>query len=273
MTHMLKVSSVTEGLKTDFMGRNCYSFEELESTNDRAFELAGSGAIEGTIVIAESQSSGRGRQGRAWISPGGVNIYASLVLRPSILPKRASQITLVAAVALAETLSLYLEGTGSMARIKWPNDIMVGGKKCAGILSEMKMKGREIDFMIVGIGINVNLKGSDIPCELSDIATSLYMERGGKVCDRARMINKICENMERWYKLYLARGFAEVKSAWNSYSDINGRQVKAASGSTDGSFLESYEEGLAMGINDAGALLLEKNDGTIVEIYAGDIIL
>jgi len=271
MTDYLSHENISSGLKTKFVGRNLYVFDELDSTNMTACEMAAKGAAEGTLVVADGQKAGRGRFGRKWYSPSGINLYLSVILRPSIKPELVSQLTLVAAVALVDALSPFIS-TRKRVEIKWPNDILVQGKKCAGILSEMKMDKSDVGYVVLGIGVNVNLRDHMIPAELSDISTSLLMESSDKEeVNRAQVLQSICENMETWYIKYQRDGFGEVKKAWNNYSGINGKYVKVASSKKGG--VHDYETGKALGINDDGALLLVKKNGEVVEVYAGDIIL
>lgn len=275
MTDFLSHENISADLKTKFVGRNLFLFDELDSTNTRAGEMAAKGAAEGTLIVTDGQKRGRGRLGRVWYSPRGVNIYLSIILRPAIKPDMVSQLTLVAAVALVEALSLFVaNSSGKKAEIKWPNDILVNGKKCAGILSEMKMDKSDVDFVVLGIGVNVNLTDHLIPSELKDIMTSLLIERDDTVpIDRTLVLQSICEKLENRYIEYQKSGFGEVKKAWNRYSGINGRSVTVASSSIKAGESGAFETGKALGINDAGALLLEKEGGEVVEVYAGDILL
>lgn len=268
-------ASIISGLETDFIGRSLHFFDILESTNLRASELGDEGAPEGTAVVADAQHSGRGRRGRSWFSPEGKNIYTSVVLRPCIPLPKASQLTLTAAVALAETISVYLKNfTDVGTNIKWPNDILVGGRKCAGILTEMKSSDKKIDYVVVGIGINVNILRHELPGELTDTATSMYAEKGEKTT-RSDLIQTLYLSLEKWYKNYLEEGFAHVRPVWNSLSAINGKNVRAAAsgaGMTHKHGDEGYEEGVALRVNENGALLLRKADGRIVEVVAGEVI-
>ncbi|MBE9503203.1 MAG: biotin--[acetyl-CoA-carboxylase] ligase [Proteobacteria bacterium] len=265
---------ILEGLDANFIGSSLHLFDELVSTNLTAHEMAVSGAQEGTVVLADSQSEGRGRRGRSWFSPPGDNIYTSVILHPPVSPEKAPQLTLVAAVALAETISFFLNEAsqaepGLKAEIKWPNDILIGGKKCAGILTEMKAHAGEVQYVVVGIGINVNLDSQYMPEEISAIATSLSSATG-RDFKRGRIIQSLYSNMENWYKRYLDKGFPFIRERWNNLSAVNGHYVKAASPSIKN---DGYEEGLALGINDKGALEMRKKDGRIMEISAGEITL
>lgn len=257
-------------LETDFIGSNIYLFDKLTSTNDKAHELAKAGATEGTVVIAESQTSGKGRRGRGWFSPPGRNIYTSIILRPSISPEAAPRLTLVAAVALCEAIMESLKAFGvHSAGIKWPNDILIDKKKCAGILTEMKVNSDGLDFVVIGIGINVNMDLCDIPEELKNYATSLSIE-AGDILSREGILQSLYSKIENWYKRYLSEGFLPIKERWEVLSAIKGAFVRAAS--STGS-LHSYEEGQALGLDDEGELLIRKDDGTVIAVRTGDIVI
>src|SRR6266852_4394547 len=159
--------SIKELLETETLGKVIYSFEEVSSTNDIAFELGRNGACEGTIVIADSQSGGRGRLGRRWISPPGVNLYTSVIFRSRIAAKDAPVLTLISAISVAEAVRAEgAEGT----TIKWPNDLIINVKKVAGILTEMEPTGDEVDFIVVGIGVNLNMTGEMMKQEMGEVA-------------------------------------------------------------------------------------------------------
>lgn len=261
---------INSNLNTDFVGCQIHIFDKLSSTNETAHELATAGADEGTVVITESQTSGKGRRGRPWFSPAGRNIYTSIILRPLISPEEAPKLTLVAAVALAEAIidSLKVYGVHSPG-IKWPNDILINQKKCAGILTEMKINSEGLNFVIIGIGINVNMDLCDIPTELKTLATSLSIEANSTL-SREAILQSLYSKIENWYKRYLLEGFLPVKERWEVLSAIKGTFVRAAS-SVDG--MHSYEEGEAMGLDDEGELLIEKKDGTVLAVRTGDITI
>ncbi|MDT8317268.1 MAG: biotin--[acetyl-CoA-carboxylase] ligase [bacterium] len=261
---------ISSNLETDFIGRKIHIFDELPSTNERAHELATAGASEGTVVIAESQTSGKGRRGRDWFSPPGLNIYTSIILRPAISPEDAPKLTLVAAVALAEAIIESLRELGvHSAGIKWPNDILIKKKKCAGILTEMKMGSEGINFVIIGIGINVNMALRDIPMELITLASSLSIEANDTL-SREGILQSLYSKIENWYKRYLSEGFLPVKERWEMLSLIKGAFISAAS-SVGG--LHAYEEGEALGLDDEGNLLIKKNDGNVISVITGDITI
>ena len=257
-------SSLKDKLQTSLIGRELLVYESLLSTNKTACDLALSGAEDGTVIIADSQSGGRGRRGRSWSSPAGLNLYTSIILRPDISPARAPQLTLMSAVALAETVNMLLADDGVRAEIKWPNDILLQGKKCAGILTEMKSAGTGIEFVVIGIGLNLNLRKESMDISISDLATSLYIE-SGREFSRPEVAQFLYSAIENWYKRYLDEGFSPVREAWNRLSGIYGRQVRAASGN-------GYEKGIALGVDEEGALLLEGETGRVIKITAGDAI-
>ncbi|MEK7841973.1 MAG: biotin--[acetyl-CoA-carboxylase] ligase, partial [Deltaproteobacteria bacterium] len=207
---------ISSNLKTSFIGRDISFYEEIGSTNDTAKEFAAKGAKEGTVIVADCQKKGKGRLSRRWESPAGVNIYTSIILRPNILPAYAPQLTLVSAIAVAETVAKFLN-TGSGYKpeptVKWPNDIFINSKKTAGILTEMNSEMDRINFVVIGIGVNVNMTKKMFPEELRQIATSMKEETGMEI-SRIDFIQTLYLNMERWYKEYLKNGFEPVRKAW-----------------------------------------------------------
>jgi BirA family biotin operon repressor/biotin-[acetyl-CoA-carboxylase] ligase len=231
----------------------------VDSTNRVAMELARKGAPEGTVVFADSQSAGRGRLQRVWQSPPGVNLYASFLLRPSIAPAAAPQITLMAGVAVAEMLAPFCpEGVG----LKWPNDVRIGGRKICGILTEMKMAGGTLVAVVVGIGLNVNMTRADFDPAYREAATSLR-EETGRIFSRGDVAFLLCEHFERCYQLFLREGFAPVREKWLARSEMAGRRVRVL-------FRGEMQEGLAAGIDLDGALLLADERGAVRRIIAGD---
>lgn len=197
---MYNKRELEQGLKTKTMGQTIYFYEETDTTNNRARELALEGAPEGTLVVAEKQTAGRGRRGKVWESPLGTGIWMSLVLRPQIMPAEASVLTLLCGLATAEAIEAE---TGLSAGIKWPNDILINGKKAVGILTEMDCEMSEVHFVIPGIGINVNT--ASFPPEIAEIATSLYLECG-KTVSRRRLVHRVLERLEEHYETFLRTG-------------------------------------------------------------------
>jgi BirA family biotin operon repressor/biotin-[acetyl-CoA-carboxylase] ligase len=242
------------------MGQHVIDLKQIDSTNVLAAKLAEQGEPEGTLVIAEQQTGGKGRRGKPWFSPPGTGIWMSLLLRPAIPMVQAPQLTLVAAVAVSQALT---EITGKQAGIKWPNDILFGRQKCCGILTEMNMESEEIRYVIVGIGINVNQEKSDFPPELREIATSLKEVSGRKI-KRAMVVQRILEIFERLYDQYLdSGGFAPIRDQWKKQSITLGRHVSAQTP-------RGIISGTAVDIDETGALLIE-TEQKLEKIYSADI--
>lgn len=248
------------GLKTEKLGRNIIYKETVDSTQKIAYQLAYDGAVEGTVIVADEQASGRGRLNRSWYSPKGTGIWMSLILRPEIPPQQAPQLTLLTAVAVAQGIQ---EATGLIPNIKWPNDILINNKKVVGILTELQAESDRINSVIIGIGINVNQL--NFPDEIASIATSLAIEKGIKI-NRAKIIQHILLKIEKLYKEYLQNGFSLIKVLWESYAISIGRRIIART-------LNETIEGIATGITEEGVLLLEGLDGEIHHVYSADIEL
>jgi len=207
-------------LATRDLGRTLHHFEAVGSTNAEAFSLAQDGALHGEAVIAETQTAGKGRRGRAWVSPPGKNLALSVVLRPELPPTRAPEVTLLAAVALAETL----KDSGAQAEIKWPNDVQLGGKKVAGILTELSADTERVHFIVLGLGVNLNASEADFPDELKGVATSVMIARQQKV-PRALFAAALLTRLEAWLDVWQDEGFGPVRSAWKAASSTLGREV------------------------------------------------
>ena len=217
---MYNKRELEQGLKTKTMGQTIYFYEETDTTNNRAREWALEGAPEGTLVVAEKQTAGRGRRGKVWESPLGTGIWMSLVLRPQIMPAEASVLTLLCGLATAEAIEAE---TGLSAGIKWPNDILINGKKAVGILTEMDCEMSEVHFVIPGIGINVNT--ASFPPEIAEIATSLYLECG-KTVSRRRLVHKVLERLEEHYETFLRTGsFAAMLEDYRKHCITLGKEV------------------------------------------------
>ncbi len=245
------------------IGRDILFFPEIDSTNREARDRAREGAREGTVVLADFQSRGRGRLGRVWESPSGANVYLSVILRPPIPPPAAPQITLLAGVSAARALSRV---SGLECRIKWPNDIFLRGKKMAGILAEMEGEGSTVGFIILGLGVNVNWRKEDFPLDLKDTATSLQAERGEEI-SRAAAAAGFFRELEEEYSSFLREGFsARLRDEWNRLSWVNGKQVTLqSSGGTI--------SGRALGLDTDGALLVLDGEGNTRRFVAGDVSL
>ena len=259
-----KISSneIQLGLKTKNLGSTIHFEESVTSTQKIAHQLAYNGAEEGTLVVAEEQTEGRGRLSRGWHSPKYTGVWMSLILRPNLPPPRAPQLTLLTAVAIVQAIE---EVTTVQPSIKWPNDILVNGKKLVGILTEMQAETDKINSVIIGIGINVNQEKEHFPEELQTIATSLKMESGQEV-NRAELIQVFLTKMEQLYENYLKHGFLPIKLLWESYAVSIGKKIIART-------ITGTLEGTALGITDDGVLILEQQDGTITHIHSADIEL
>ena len=245
------------------LGREILYFESTDSTNRRAREAALQGAPEGLVVIADFQSQGRGRMGRGWSSPAGVNLYLSILLRPPLPPERVSQITLLAGVSCARAIR---RATGLDARLKWPNDIFISGKKAAGILAEMEGENSRRRFVILGVGINVNWEAESLPAELRETATSLRAE-AGREFDRAALVHEMLEELEADYVLFRQEGFSEkMREEWNRLSLVNGKRATLT-------FLDHKISGEIQGLDPDGALVFIDPEGNTRRFMAGDVSL
>lgn len=251
---------VSSSLKTEFIGREIHFFGEIGSTNVKAFELARAGAAEGTVVMAESQTGGKGRIGRRWESPAGVNIYISIILRPPVAPQDAQGLTFLTAVATAEAIS---EFSAVKPVVKWPNDVLLGGGKAAGILLEMDAEPDRVRFVVAGVGVNVNATKEMFPEYIRNTATSLREKTGSEI-DRRALCKRLLTGMETWYKVYLSRGFSPVLDEWKRYFGFKGKPVKVTS-------FDNIIKGTCIGVDDAGALILEKDSGEVVKVLSGDV--
>jgi BirA family biotin operon repressor/biotin-[acetyl-CoA-carboxylase] ligase len=249
--------------KDALIGREVLYYEEIDSTNRLAREKASCGEKEGTVILAEAQTQGKGRMGRSWSSPRGKNLYLSVILRPAISPQQAPQITLLAGVCLARALIQYARLD---ARIKWPNDIFIRGKKAAGILAEMEADRARTHFIILGIGINVNWAANDMPPDLWETATSLGAE-AGREFNRAWIASGILEELGKEYALFLREGFsARIREEWNRLSFVNEKWATL-------NFLDQKISGKILGLDTDGALLLIDPEGKTHRFMAGDVSL
>jgi BirA family biotin operon repressor/biotin-[acetyl-CoA-carboxylase] ligase len=253
---------IQAGLDTEYIGKRIHTLSQASSTNEVAFRLALKGAEEGAVVSAESQTRGKGRMGRSWESPAGLNIYLSIILRPRIVPSKTPLITLMAAVACAEAVE---EVAGLLPAIKWPNDLLLERKKLGGILTEADMELDRINFVVVGIGINVNMPRSSFPSSIKGTATSLR-EALGREISRITLTQSILRHMELWYKrLRQGRG-EEITRRWKELSLITGQEIEVTS-------LGEVVRGRALDIDEDGALLVQTDNTTIKRVVAGDITL
>jgi len=263
LTHepdILRAFDLRRGLKSKTIGKEIKILPIIESTNTHAMEIASQGAAEGTAVIAETQTSGKGRIGRKWFSPKG-NIYTSIILRPNISVNRSPLITLMGAVAVVSTLRTMCN---VRACIKWPNDIFVSEKKISGILTEMSAEQDQIRHIVLGIGINVNMAHSTLPLEIRTSATTLACEMG-QVVDRTSILQKLFVDIERWYLLFL-RDPKVILQEWKGLNMTIGKNVIVHS--TGDTFA-----GKATDIDDEGRLIIVLTNGIVRRIAAGDVSL
>ena len=243
------------------IGSRIHFFETIDSTNSYADVLATHGAREGEVVVADRQTAGRGRlKGRVWHSPPGRNLYTSVILRPPIPPASATGLVFVAGVAVAELLNGYCP-----VALKWPNDVLAGGRKISGILTEMRSKGPEVEFVVVGIGINVNMEPDDFQEDLRPLSTSLREETSREV-SRLDLIAGLYRLLEQWYRIFLRDGLAPVRDRWLEYSGMAGQMVEV----TDGTV---RHRGRCQGIDDEGILLLLDENHRNISIRFGDVTI
>lgn len=234
-------------------------YKQLDSTNTEIARLAMQGAEHGTVVVAELQTAGRGRKGRSWESPAGENIYMSVLLRPDFVPDKAPMLTLVMAYSVAQVIE---EFEFAEVQIKWPNDLVLSGKKICGILTEMQLKGSEIDYVVVGVGINVNTR--KFPVELEDKATSLFLESGSKF-ERETIVENIVDNFEHAYRQFCnAQDLSFLQEVYNSMLVNAGKEVRVLE---PGNEYTAY----AQGINSKGELMVRMLNGEEKAIYAGEV--
>ena len=256
---ILNEAEIRAVLTSQWLGQNVKFLEEIDSTNNEVRRMAEQGAPEGTLVVAENQTAGKGRRGRRWDSPKGSGIWYSFLLRPEFAPEHASMLTLLAAMAVQNSVK---EVTGLDGLIKWPNDIVVNGKKVCGILTEMSTEEDAIRYVVVGIGINANT--TDFPEEIRATATSLALELGHPVC-RAAVINGVMCAFEEYYGRYRETlDMSLLKELYNQKLVNAEREVKVLAPGGD-------YTGISHGINDAGELIVELPDGSIREINSGEV--
>lgn len=236
------------------MGRAFYPFRSLSSTQDFARRLAADGAPDGTVVVADYQTRGRGRFSRPWVAEAGANLLVSVLLRPHVPPSRLPQLSLMAAVASAEAIRDF---SGLGAGIRWPNDLMVGERKVAGILSESASVRGGIDYAAVGIGVNVNQ--TDFPGEITHRATSLALELGAPL-DREGLLEALLLALDRWYRVFVDDGFLPVRDAWRRLSVTLGRKVSTPD-----------KAGIALDMDGDGALVVLTGSGERVRILCGEL--
>ena len=258
----IDADKLQEGLNTKNFGKKIVFLHEATSTNDFAKELANYGADEGTVVLAENQSAGKGRLGRVWLSPRG-GLYFSIILKPKIKISDAVKLVFVASLAVAESIrNLY----GLKVETKWPNDVLVDGKKVCGILAETSSIGERLKFVVLGVGVNANFNVKEaFPKELQESATSLQDMLGRKV-EIEKLFKKLLERLERLYTLFLKNGFTQILEKWKKFAGFLGHRVEVLSDN-------QKWIGLALNVEEDGSLSLKLEDGTVKRFLFGDVTL
>lgn len=269
---VLNSSEISYGLKTDKLGKTVYYFDEIDSTNSYAKKAASEGCGDGTVIVADCQKSGKGRLGRQWNSGPGTGIWMSVVLRPDILPEDIQVITLAASVAVVRAIKAV---TGIITGIKWPNDIILDGKKVCGILTEISTEMEQVNFLVLGIGINVNHTDEDFPEDLSKVATSLrlYSENKcnypneqicGKIFNRSEIIKGVLIELEGLYENIKKGNIRGIIDGWKKYSVTLGKEVIIT-------IRNSKYTGVAQDITVDGRLRVACSDGVVREVLSGEV--
>lgn len=256
------VEDFQQALQTCVIGRHFHYSPVVPSTNTAARLLGRQGAPEGTVVFADAQTAGRGQAGKAWISPPERNVYVSILVRPPVTPARAPLLSLLAAVALVDAL----RQEGADCGIKWPNDVLIQRGKVAGILTEMETKHDTVQFVVVGIGVNVNMTQAEIDHYLRSIApavTSLQSTLGREI-RREAFLAGLLGNLERWYDIFRTEGGRTLVDAWQERSLMRGRRIIARTP-------QATWAGTAAGIDQAGCLLLRTDDGSLTTLTSAEV--
>ncbi len=261
LLNSLSPRAIKEHLRTRWLGQQeVCCFDAVESTNTEANRLAREGAPEGTLIVANTQTKGRGRLGRSWISPPGSGLYLSIILRPDCPSNRFPRLTLTAGVAVASAI----QQTGMKPQLKWPNDILIADRKVGGILAEAVFNQKRIDFAILGIGINVNTKRGELPVSVRSLATSLRLSLG-KPVSRMYLLQTLLYLLEPWYEFFCTGAFETILEAWCEFDNTLGRVVEV--------FLpERRLVGVAEALEPDGALLVRDKRGCLHRIVAGDVV-
>lgn len=252
-------TEIMSRVKTSWAGTKVYYRKETASTNEDAKDLADDGATHGSLVVTEYQSGGKGRRGRVWTAEKGSTVAMSLILKPDFSPSKASRLTLLMALAVAEVIHHI---TDLDVKIKWPNDIIVNGKKVCGILTEMSAEPDYINYVIIGVGINVN--NTEFPDEIKETATSLLNEKGDRV-GRTDLIVGIMDFFEYYYNVYEEnQDIADFVDLYESYLVNKDKEVRVLDP-------KGEYKGIAQGINDNGELIVQKEDGSFVRVDSGEV--
>lgn len=258
---LLVPHKVKAGLRTEIIGQTIHCFRELPSTNDMAKLLAAIGAREGTVIVADSQTRGRGRRGREWVSPVG-GLWVSIITKPRISGKDAPKLTLMMSLVVAKTLNKLFN---LETEIKWPNDVLVQGRKVCGILTETSIEVTTLNFAVIGVGINANFSLNDLPANLRDTTTSLREELRMEI-DRESLLRALLEETERYYGMFTGGEQGAILAEWRRLSKFLGSYIEVLGA-------EEKLEGWAVDIDDDGALIVKLKDRTTRKIISGDVIV
>jgi BirA family biotin operon repressor/biotin-[acetyl-CoA-carboxylase] ligase len=262
----IDIFEIKKNLKSSFLGKNLYYEEKVDSTNTLARDLASKGVKNGSVVIADCQEKGRGRNGKFWTSPCGSNIYMSIILRPKFSPENAQGMTIIAAVSVADAI---VEAASLQPQIKWPNDILIGYKKVSGILTEMATQNMSIEYLVVGIGMNVNVPENSMDESIKNIATSLLIEREktnalNAPIDRNILIASILNKFDKYYEMFLSTGLSSVLGYYQKYFGMMGKNIEI-------NVKDKRVKGQVVGIDSKGALLLKTGENELEKIVSGEI--
>ncbi|MEA5091696.1 Bifunctional ligase/repressor BirA [bioreactor metagenome] len=253
-------AEIISKLKTKWLGRQVRYTESVTSTNEMGKTLANAGCANGVVCVAEEQIGGKGRLSRGWFSPAGDGLWFSVILKPPFMPDEASKCTLLAAVAVVSSINDYAK---VKAAIKWPNDILLEGKKLVGILTEMSAEFGHINYIVIGIGINISVPRSKVPAELRDSAISLADVSKEKI-NRVELLAAVLKNLEDLYEIVLSEGFAPILKLWRQYSTTIGKEVKVIAP-------DMTYTGTAIDIDENGLLIVDRGNGVIEKVVAGDV--
>jgi len=261
MDRTFNKTDLEKSLSGCLLGNRIHFFDTIDSTNTYAAVLATGGAREGEVVISDCQTAGKGRlRERVWHSPPGKNLYTSVIFRPCIPPALAPGLTLVAGVAVFDLLKGYCP-----VSLKWPNDILAGGRKISGILTEMRSRGSKVDFVVVGIGINVNMEPGDFQEDLRLRSTSLK-EQTARHISRLELTAGLYRELERWYRLFIEDGLAPVRDRWLECSDMVGKTVEVTNRGV-------VQRGKCQGIDDEGMILFTDKKNRMISVRSGDVTI
>jgi BirA family biotin operon repressor/biotin-[acetyl-CoA-carboxylase] ligase len=257
----LSANIIKKSLTTRWLGQRVIHYSDVVgSTNTEAKRLAREGAPEGTLIVADAQTKGRGRLGRSWVSPPGTGLYLSIILRPDCPADWLPKLTLTAGVAVASTI----RQTGLTPQLKWPNDILIADRKVGGILTEAVFDRRRINFAILGIGVNVNMERNELPISIRNLAGSLRLGLGEPL-SRIHLIQTLLQQIEQWYESFQTGLFATILETWSEFDTTLGREVEV--------FLpEKRLAGVAEALGPDGTLLVRDRTGCLHSVVAGDVV-